>query len=93
MKKIKEQIKDYQSPQHTIDVLKNLETQNLLKNSLLSEMSEAFNEVTFADDGMNTIFKNLKIQIDSTIQATADLSDIHCTVDLVCDVVEQVCKD
>ena len=93
MQKIKEQIKDYQEPNHTIQDLKNLETQNLLKNGLLMEVSNMLDVLIVDNDYRTDVFKGLKIQIDSLVQSSSDLADINTTISLVSDVVKQVCKE
>jgi len=65
MKEIKEQLEDYQEPNYTIQDLKNLEIQNLLKNSLLNEISGLIDVLKLPDNGSTDVLKDLKIQIDS----------------------------
>lgn len=87
MKHTQEQLGNYKNAEELINRLEVLEKRNLLKNSLLAEISEALKNNDLVKDQYQGIIKDLKTQIDSTTESFSDLMEINYSIGIASDLI------
>lgn len=87
MKNTQEQLGNYKNTQELINRLEQLEKRNHLKNTLLSEISEALTNNDLVKEQYQGIIKDLKTQIDSTTESFSDLMEINYSIGIASEVI------
>jgi uncharacterized coiled-coil protein SlyX len=87
MKSNQEQLGEYKNPQELINMLELLEKRNHLKNSSLTEISEALTNNDLVKERYQEIMSDLKTQIDSATESYKDLVDINYSISIASDVI------